>query len=193
MHTGKLSKPNFLVFLIFFLVSSEYTTELAPYISLHIFSILTSILSSSLYNKLSLLSSFESIVSIISFATSTAPLPPSKYAVDVSHLTPNSLQYSLTKFISSSVSVSNLFIQTITGTLNLFKFSICFPKFSIPIFNISILGSDNSFSGIPPLYFNARIVATNTDILGTIPAFLHFILKNFSAPRSAPNPASVTQ
>tara|TARA_Y100000590_G_scaffold84555_1_gene94477 strand:+ start:1587 stop:1748 length:162 start_codon:yes stop_codon:yes gene_type:complete len=35
-------------------------------------------------------------------------------------------------------------------------------------------------------------VATSTTQSGWIPAFLHFISRNFSAPRSAPKPASVT-
>ena len=36
------------------------------------------------------------------------------------------------------------------------------------------------------------IVTTRTTQLGLIFAFLHLISKNFSAPRSAPKPASVT-
>ena len=43
----------------------------------------------------------------------------------------------------------------------------------------------------PPLYFNALTVATKTTVSGFSPAFLHLISKNFSAPKSAPNPASV--
>ena len=42
------------------------------------------------------------------------------------------------------------------------------------------------------MYFNALTVATITVAAGLSPAFLHFISKNFSAPRSAPKPASVT-
>ena len=38
---------------------------------------------------------------------------------------------------------------------------------------------------------HAFIVATHTAASGIIPLCLHFILKNFSAPKSAPNPASV--
>ena len=50
----------------------------------------------------------------------------------------------------------------------------------------------SSALGTPPLYFNALTVATITAASGLSPAFLHFISKNFSAPRSAPKPASVT-
>ena len=39
--------------------------------------------------------------------------------------------------------------------------------------------------------YDAFMVATITTASGFIPAFLHFISKNFSAPKSAPNPASV--
>ena len=42
------------------------------------------------------------------------------------------------------------------------------------------------------MYFNALTVATITTASGLSPAFLHLISKNFSAPRSAPKPASVT-
>ena len=63
----------------------------------------------------------------------------------------------------------------------------------------------------PPCIFNARTVATKTTTLGVSPEDLpnrsncqlvqmkklhgypsHFMLKNFSMPISAPNPASVT-
>ena len=39
---------------------------------------------------------------------------------------------------------------------------------------------------------NAFVVATITAASGDRPAFLHLISKNFSAPKSAPKPASVT-
>ena len=61
-----------------------------------------------------------------------------------------------------------------------------------PFFKASISGFDNSCLGTPPLYFNALTVATITTASGLSPAFLHLISKNFSAPRSAPKPASVT-
>ena len=44
----------------------------------------------------------------------------------------------------------------------------------------------------PPFIFSARTVATITATSGFSPAYRHLISKNFSAPRSAPNPASVT-
>ena len=44
----------------------------------------------------------------------------------------------------------------------------------------------------PPLYFNALTVATITTASGRKPVLRHLISRNFSAPRSAPKPASVT-
>ena len=44
----------------------------------------------------------------------------------------------------------------------------------------------------PPFIFIARTVATITAAAGLSPALRHLMSKNFSAPRSAPNPASVT-
>ena len=47
--------------------------------------------------------------------------------------------------------------------------------------------------GTPPLYLSARQVATTTTQSGERPASRHLISRNFSAPRSAPKPASVPQ
>ena len=44
----------------------------------------------------------------------------------------------------------------------------------------------------PPWYFSARTVATTTATSGRRPDLRHLMSTNFSAPRSAPNPASVT-
>ncbi len=44
----------------------------------------------------------------------------------------------------------------------------------------------------PPFIFSARTVATMTAASGFSPALRHLMSKNFSAPRSAPKPASVT-
>ncbi|EJW96350.1 hypothetical protein EVA_15542 [gut metagenome] len=46
--------------------------------------------------------------------------------------------------------------------------------------------------GTPPWFLRARTVATNTTAAGLSPAKRHLISRNFSAPRSAPKPASVT-
>src|SRR6186997_2084172 len=47
-------------------------------------------------------------------------------------------------------------------------------------------------SATPPWYFSARTVATTTATSGRSPDLRHLMSTNFSAPRSAPNPASVT-
>ena len=91
------------------------------------------------------------------------------------------------------MSVLNLFIATITFCPKIFfKLSICLYKFFIPFFNASIFSFKIFSFGTPPWYFNAFIVATHITTSGFICAFLHFISINFSAPKSAPNPASVT-
>ena len=88
--------------------------------------------------------------------------------------------YSSINSISSSLSSLNLFIATIIGKLYKDTFDICLPKFSTPIFKLPL-----------PWCFRALTVATITTISGVIFAVLHFISKNFSAPKSAANPASV--
>ncbi|RNA37771.1 hypothetical protein BpHYR1_023954 [Brachionus plicatilis] len=52
------------------------------------------------------------------------------------------------------------------------------------------IGVPGSTLGPPPCSFKARMVATKTTQLGTKLEFLHFMLKNFSIPISAPKPAS---
>ena len=49
-----------------------------------------------------------------------------------------------------------------------------------------------SFTSTPPWYLSARIVATITAASGRRPDLRHLMSTNFSAPRSAPKPASVT-
>ena len=70
-------------------------------------------------------------------------------------------------------------------------FSICFTRFGNPFLR-AVKSSCNSSSLLkPPWSFNALTVATITTAFGFICAILHLVSKNFSAPRSAPNPASV--
>ncbi len=49
-----------------------------------------------------------------------------------------------------------------------------------------------SATSTPPWYFIARTVATMTAAAGRMPVDRQRMSTNFSAPRSAPNPASVT-
>ena len=68
---------------------------------------------------------------------------------------------------------------------------MCFSRFTIPLFKASRFSSDSLSFATPPLYFNALTVATSTTASGLRPAMRHLISKNFSAPKSAPKPASV--
>ena len=83
-------------------------------------------------------------------------------------------------------------MATTTGRPKRWMFSMCFLRFSTPLSRASTLGLPSSFSGTPPWSFNARTVATITTALGLMPALRHLMFRNFSAPRSAPKPASVT-
>ena len=69
---------------------------------------------------------------------------------------------------------------------------MCFSRFTMPFASASRFSAASSVFGTPPLYFSARTVATRTAASGWKPAIWHLISKNFSAPRSAPKPASVT-
>ena len=71
-------------------------------------------------------------------------------------------------------------------------FSTCFNRFGIPFSNASKFSLFKSAFGTPPLYFNALTVATIITASGFKLAILHLMSKNFSAPKSAPNPPSVT-
>ena len=57
---------------------------------------------------------------------------------------------------------------------------------------ISVEGFVALARATPPWNFKARTLATTTAISGRSPALRHLMSKNFSAPRSAPKPASVT-
>ena len=102
------------------------------------------------------------------------------------------LQKLRTTSISFFVSKAKWLIATIGSSPNFLIFKICLSKLTKPFFK-ELVSSFLRFSfSTPPCIFNALIVATITTQLGFNPAFLHLISKNFSAPRSAPNPASVT-
>ena len=119
------------------------------------------------------------------------PSPPFAHTSDRANSHPLSSQKFRINSYSASVSVRKEFKVTTTGTWYFWIFSICFSRFTIPFFNASRFSSESWSFGTPPLYFNARTVATRTTASGWMPALRHLISKNFSAPRSAPNPASV--
>ena len=137
-----------------------------------------------------MLSLFSSVDNTL-FANSIPPSPPFSHTLARANSQPLLSQNSLTNAISASVSDTKALRVTTTGTPYNCKFSICFSRFTIPAFNASKFSLFKSALATPPLYFNARIVATSTTASGLRPAIRHLISKNFSAPRSAPNPASV--
>ena len=62
----------------------------------------------------------------------------------------------------------------------------------MPFFSASTFSLPRSSLATPPCILSARMVATITAALGFSPVLRHLMSKNFSAPRSAPKPASVT-
>ena len=90
------------------------------------------------------------------------------------------------------MSAENWFTATTTGTPNCLTLARCRARFAQPARTASTFSRPRSASATPPCIFSARRVATSTTASGAMPAFRHLMSKNFSAPRSAPNPASVT-
>ena len=62
----------------------------------------------------------------------------------------------------------------------------------MPASSASRFSSESAALGTPPLCLSARTVATTTHASGRMPDMRHLMSQNFSAPRSAPKPASVT-
>ena len=68
---------------------------------------------------------------------------------------------------------------------------MCFCKFLYPSATAATFSWSKSVFKTPPFIFNARAVATITMVSGVLPKTGVLISRNFSAPRSAPKPASV--
>ena len=93
-----------------------------------------------------------------------------------------------------------MLIATTAGTPNSPTFSICAARFAPPRRTASGLSSSSAGSSglpatirpTPPCILRARTVATITAASGVRPEARHLMSKNFSAPMSAPKPASVT-
>ena len=105
---------------------------------------------------------------------------------------PRPSQYSRTASSSASVSAVKRLIPTTAGTPKRAMLSRWRPRFSSPARTASTFSAPRSPIATPPCILRARMVATTTAASGRKPAFRHLMSKNFSAPRSAPNPASVT-
>ena len=98
----------------------------------------------------------------------------------------------MTKFTSSTESEGNELIATTGFKPNFLQFSMCLSKFLIPMVTFSKSGVLYCSFAAPPWCLSALMVATSTNALGLRPAETHLMFKNFSAPKSAPKPASVT-
>ena len=71
-------------------------------------------------------------------------------------------------------------------------FSTWRSRLASPFSTASTFSWVSSLRSTPPWYLRARMVATITAPEGFSPALRHLMSTNFSAPRSAPKPASVT-
>ena len=138
------------------------------------------------------LASFFSHNSATWAANSLVPSPPFAQCVHRLALTPSPSQNSIKAFTSLSVSLIKWFTATATGKPNFLTFSMCLSRLTSPFLSASTFSFFKSSLATPPCIFNALIVATITTQLGLRFDFLHLISRNFSAPKSAPNPASVT-
>ena len=63
----------------------------------------------------------------------------------------------------------------------------------MPFESASRFSLPSSVFAAPPCILSALTVATTTTAEGLSPAILHLMSRNFSAPKSAPKPASVTR
>ena len=90
-------------------------------------------------------------------------------------------------------------MATTAGTPYIVTFSICLARFWAPSRTASTFSSSSAGSSglpatilpTPPCILSARTVATTTAASGLRPDARHLMSKNFSAPMSAPKPASV--
>ena len=126
-------------------------------------------------------------------ANSFPPSPPLLHTSDSANDAPNSSHFFATSASSFSVSFGNLFIATTTGSPYFCMFSMCLMRLGIPASSAERSSVLSSVFFRPPCIFNALTVATTTTASGFNPATRHFMSRNFSAPKSAPNPASVTR
>ena len=84
-------------------------------------------------------------------ASAFPPSPPFKNTSVNTAGAPASSQAEMTAFISSGVSVANLFIATTTGLeYTLFIFSTCFKRLGSPAFKAAIFSSERLFLSAPP-------------------------------------------
>ena len=132
-------------------------------------------------------------ISAITFSANAAePFPPTTKALLTIAVTPLVKHKAFKASYSASVSSGNALIQTTGFNPNFWIFSMCFSKLQKPFAIAGTFSVLNSSALKPAWCFIALIVATKTTASGFNPDCPHFIWRNFSAPKSAPKPASVT-
>ena len=89
------------------------------------------------------------------------------------------------------VSLVNRLSATTGGTPNFWMFLTCASRLTMPFLSAATSGVPRFSFLTPPCILSARTVATTTAASGLSPPKRHLMSKNFSAPRSAPKPASV--
>ena len=89
------------------------------------------------------------------------------------------------------MSVTKRLRATTAGTPNRFTLRMWRRRLAAPRRTASTSGLPRLSFFTPPCILSARTVATTIAASGRSPAMRHLMSKNFSAPRSAPNPASV--
>src|SRR3989449_863487 len=165
-------------------------TPPAPYISFAMVSIFSRIGRFSSYSGLNFALRASSSLSTAS-ATATPPSPPFSHTSHSSTPTPSAAHSARTASSSASVSVMNRLRATTTGTPNFFTLRMWRRTFVAPRFTASTSAFPSASFFTPPCILSARTVATTIAASGLRPAMRHLMSKNFSAPKSAPNPASV--
>ena len=98
----------------------------------------------------------------------------------------------MTAATSASLSAVKWLRATTGGTPKRRTFSTCFSRLARPARTASRFSAARRSLGTPPCIFSARTVATITAADGVSPPTRHLMSKNFSAPSSVANPASVT-
>ena len=126
-------------------------------------------------------------------ASASPPAPPLAQTSDRATLTPSARHFSSTSRSSAAVSVGKALMATTQGRPNTFlMLSTCCNRLGSPFSSAARFSCPSRSFATPPWYFSARTVATITTAEGVSPAMGHLMSKNFSAPKSAAKPASVT-
>ena len=125
-------------------------------------------------------------------ATATPPSPPRSHTSHSSTSTPSTAHSARTASSSASASPTNRLSATTSGTPNFFTFLMWRRRLVAPRCTAAGSAAPRRSFGTPPCILRARTVATTIAASGLSPAIRHLMSKNFSAPRSAPNPASVS-